>query len=864
MLSLSWLRTVLLTLGFALHIVGYLWFLKGFFPAKFVRSGFLEFQQNTSPYAVNGRAQFDNLVLIVVDAMRSDFMYDKDVSHMSFLHKLISDGVALPFTAYSSPPTVTLPRLKGITSGTTPSFLDAILNIADDNDDSQGMTDVDSWVGQLKRGGKKLRFYGDDTWLKLFPPETYFDRYEGTNSFFVSDFFDVDNNVTRHLDFELENIKMNDVLILHYLGLDHIGHKGGPHSPFMADKQKEMDVIIQRVYEKISASNSLLVVMGDHGMNEIGNHGGSSSGETSPGMLFASPKFKSLDLKLDSPVSGVSDFKYYQTISQVDLVPTLASLLCFPIPKNSIGVMIEEFLGLWKPQQRTQILKHNLMQLQTLQGDEAPFETVSESEPDLYQALRTILSRLQSAATDYKYGDIFSGILCLITGAVISLLLYASFWSQSFKPMAVHYLIIMLYAVHFHASSLVEEEHQIWWLACISALIIYSYNDGFRSMVSHAVALTCIRMIKAWSNSGQKYSQMTFGEILFNNTTILWFLVAITYAILAVKIFAQGNFIDCFTLTEQPTMTTKVKDLGTLAVFILIFVTCSVSFLFKLCQYATDGRKIPYWLTGLFSWICESYGINQETADKHDLQQLNTNLSKSTMWLIIVLLSTRVILGKVRHFRSGTLTDVSNILTVGLLHQTRIEVIPIFLVFFTLKFIMATTVVKRETKGRDLRMRTYFVTISCLCVQQLSFFSTGGTNLLATVDLSNAYNGIESYQVIPVGLLTFVSNFSGPIFWAVSSFELLFDLRSASYQGTQTKDYDAGMLLRKESLLLKAATQLLFYSLSSVILVTACVNLRFHLFIWSVFSPKLLFFGVWTLFMNIFVELMMSMLTLII
>jgi ethanolamine phosphate transferase 2 subunit G len=37
----------------------------------------------------------------------------------------------------------------------------------------------------------------------------------------------VDNNVTRHLDDELAN-KDWDVLILHYLGLDHIGHLGGP------------------------------------------------------------------------------------------------------------------------------------------------------------------------------------------------------------------------------------------------------------------------------------------------------------------------------------------------------------------------------------------------------------------------------------------------------------------------------------------------------------------------------------------------------------------------------------------------------------------------------------------------------------
>lgn len=37
----------------------------------------------------------------------------------------------------------------------------------------------------------------------------------------------MDNNVTRNLPQELENDDW-DGMILHYLGLDHIGHKSGP------------------------------------------------------------------------------------------------------------------------------------------------------------------------------------------------------------------------------------------------------------------------------------------------------------------------------------------------------------------------------------------------------------------------------------------------------------------------------------------------------------------------------------------------------------------------------------------------------------------------------------------------------------
>lgn len=49
---------------------------------------------------------------------------------------------------------------------------------------------------QLKLAGKRMVQYGDDTWLKLFPD--FFLRAEGTTSFFVADYTEVDNNVTRH------------------------------------------------------------------------------------------------------------------------------------------------------------------------------------------------------------------------------------------------------------------------------------------------------------------------------------------------------------------------------------------------------------------------------------------------------------------------------------------------------------------------------------------------------------------------------------------------------------------------------------------------------------------------------------------
>lgn len=77
-----------------------------------------------------------------------------------------------------------MPRIKAITTGSIPSFLDVILNFAE-SDTSSSLATQDTWLAQMKaKGSGKMIMYGDDTWLKLFPD--IFDRADGTSSFFVS------------------------------------------------------------------------------------------------------------------------------------------------------------------------------------------------------------------------------------------------------------------------------------------------------------------------------------------------------------------------------------------------------------------------------------------------------------------------------------------------------------------------------------------------------------------------------------------------------------------------------------------------------------------------------------------------------
>ena len=120
--------------------------------------------------------------------------------------------------------------------GSLPTFVDAGRNFASSN-----ITE-DNIILQLKSLQKNITFMGDDTWGSLFPDS--FHKSFPFPSFNVMDLHTVDNGVIAHLVSEL---KANDwdVLIGHFLGVDHCGHKFGPNHPEMASKLTQMDYVLR-------------------------------------------------------------------------------------------------------------------------------------------------------------------------------------------------------------------------------------------------------------------------------------------------------------------------------------------------------------------------------------------------------------------------------------------------------------------------------------------------------------------------------------------------------------------------------------------------------------------------------------------
>ncbi|KAF8477072.1 hypothetical protein BDZ91DRAFT_708621 [Kalaharituber pfeilii] len=292
---------------------------------------------------------FDKAVIIIIDALRFDFTvpyvpHDNTSRPHDFHNALTvlsevadrepNNAVLFPFIA--DPPTTTLQRLKGLTTGTLPTFIDAGSNFAG------SAIEEDNLISQLRRKGKRIAFLGDDTWVALFgqhfePQLTH--PYDSLN---VWDLHTVDNGVNEHIFPLLEPSESRrwDILIGHYLGVDHAGHRYGPDHPAMNTKLKQMDGVVRNLIEAID-DNTLLVVMGDHGMDPKGDHGGESQGEIEAALWMYSKKgiFGRHPKTISSPSQP-------RPIPQIDLVPTLALLLGIPIPYNNLGGPIPEaFVG---------------------------------------------------------------------------------------------------------------------------------------------------------------------------------------------------------------------------------------------------------------------------------------------------------------------------------------------------------------------------------------------------------------------------------------------------------------------------------------------------------------------------------------
>ena len=149
--------------------------------------------------------QFSKAIVIIIDALKYEFVVYNDSLGASTAKpyqnrlpviKNLTGGPGHLYEFLADPPTTTMQRLKGLTTGSLPTFIDLSSNFASYE------INEDNIIDQLRGAGKRVVFAGDDTWMGLFPGR--FTRAFPYPSFDVWDLDTVDTGVTKHLYQELK------------------------------------------------------------------------------------------------------------------------------------------------------------------------------------------------------------------------------------------------------------------------------------------------------------------------------------------------------------------------------------------------------------------------------------------------------------------------------------------------------------------------------------------------------------------------------------------------------------------------------------------------------------------------------------
>jgi ethanolaminephosphotransferase len=209
--------------------------------------------------------------------------------------------------------------------------------------------------------------------------------------------------------------------------------------------------------------------------------------------------------------------------------------------------------------------------------------------------------------------------------------------------------------------------------------------------------------------------------------------------------------------------------------------------------------------------------------------------------------------------------------TLFLLTQTKAHNIPLYLLFRVQFSCLSTSPSIPHLHTSDLPIARIILSptataLTTLLLSQTAFFALGNTNAISSIDLSHAYNGVSDYNIVAVGLLVFLSNWAGPVYFSLAGLLLLgAHGRTARYLNTaelDTRDWVTAEheflhnLARAESRSTSdrlswavwrrhVALLTLWTGVMLVGVMVACTALRTHLFIWTVFSPKYLYAMAW-------------------
>ncbi|XP_063702102.1 GPI ethanolamine phosphate transferase 2 [Culicoides brevitarsis] len=848
--------------SYFLFIFVCLQFFRAFFPINF-SSGL---DQNTSEgfNELQDIPHFERSILMIIDALRYDF-----VEQMPFTKRLVNEENACLVKLKVHPPTVTMPKIKTIVSGSVPSFIDVVLNL----NNGQAMTS-DNLLHQMKKNNKSIVFYGDNVWTKMFPAKNFFTRKgENVDSFFVNDFYGGDNNISLAIHKEL-NTSDWDLMILHYLGLDHIGHVLGALNPTIDAKLREMDGIVNEIYENFikDYSENVIFITGDHGMRDAGGHGGSSQDEIQVPLI----------------VLGVNCDKVTENYDQTDLATTAAVLLGLNIPETSNGAVIPELLSHLSDEEKLLVLNQTSQRLLEKISSQFGYEITTNREfffqlneaRNAHNEYLTTKNPVPFMTAALKYASASQEMRSLLTANTVkydmSSILVSTFaaFTITLKIIAV----IFGHVTHIEFKSSPKAILKQFFLIIFSCILSKSITTDLSWMDFSCVVITIWISASNLLYITQRNNLHAMLKVYqnFQNLTLLQLVLVVLYAFHAISLvsssyveeehqtwyFFFNTFCVVLFLTDvKSTFTTQIRpqwrtkllewmiffgthifarrlnqtgdkwinvpDVGDFLVmpenkFLLtIFVIFGEILLFRSVFSEAWSKwtsiSVGGCLVAIFAYRASS-GVLLPNID-----QRHSDACLAAFWIGIGLILLSTVTNK--EISKMKIFVVTIVLVSALIHKPHNIILNAILVI-TSRFV---TYKIKETMFSKEPDSSLMIILIHFCMGKVFYFYQGNSNSLATIDLTAGYVGLHHFSFAAVGVLLTLNTFNGQIL----SFLLLIKNSMKKSSGKEnTKKFSCDMLLKTYIVL--TTTPICFY-------LVVMILFRYHLFIWTVFSPKLLY-----------------------